>query len=59
MHPNCCPDMDRLTSIVEQIKASSALERERGLLSLRQLFEGAIKFYCLQTQAQATRSERL
>lgn len=32
--------MDRLSPIIEQIKASSALERERGLLALRQLLEG-------------------
>lgn len=32
--------MERLTPIVEQIKASSALERERGLLSLKHLLEG-------------------
>ena len=32
--------MERLTTIVEQIKASSALERERGLLSLKHLLEG-------------------
>jgi hypothetical protein len=32
--------MERLTPIVEQIKASSALERERGLLSLKQLLHG-------------------
>ena len=32
--------MERLTPIVEQSKASSALERERGLLSLKQLLQG-------------------
>lgn len=43
--------MDRLTTIVEQIKASSALERERGLLSLRQLLEGWVHLFRLSHYA--------
>ena len=34
--------MEATAAIVERIKAPSALERERGLLALRQLVEGGI-----------------
>ena len=44
--------MERLTSIVEQIKASSALERERGLLALRLLLEGLIYYSTLHAVMQ-------
>ena len=46
--------MNILNSIVEQIKASSALERERGLLSLRQLLEGLIH---IELPSRVTRTD--
>ena len=39
--------MEAIAAIVERIKASSALERERGLLALRQLIEGEIGMLCI------------
>lgn len=44
--------MERLTSVVEQIKALSALERERGLLALRLLLEGLMHYPTLRAVMQ-------
>ena len=41
--------MEVIAAIVERIKAPSALERERGLLALRQLVEGGIRLCLYQT----------